>query len=153
MNIDEWLQWPTKSTDPGVNFVVLFLLGMLIIIALALGATILIPVAIVIGIAKGVHWYMNRPSPTDQLYALTEQRVISANFPDTVKFMDAHLDRLLDAIQEKLPAYGVFQSMAKITEALYKTENLNNPLPPLVGGSEIAEGATVTNSLHSNARP
>ena len=61
MNIDEWLQWPTKSTDPGVNFVVLFLLGMLIIIALALGATILIPLAIVIGLAKGIHWYVNRP--------------------------------------------------------------------------------------------
>src|SRR6516165_12076262 len=124
MNIDEWLQWPSKSTDPGVNFVVLFLLGFLIIIALALGATIL----------------MNRPVPTDQLYAQTEQRVISANFPDTEKFMDAHLDGLLDAIQEKPPAYGVFRAMAQITEALYKTENLNNPLPPLVGGSEIAEG-------------
>jgi hypothetical protein len=140
MNIDEWLQWPTKSTDPGVNFVVLFLLGMLIIIALALGATILIPIAIVIGLAKGIHWYMNRPTPTDQLYAQTEQRVISANFPDTEKFMDAHLDRLLDAIQGDLPAYSIFRSMTQITEELYKAENLNNPLPPLVSGSAIAEG-------------
>lgn len=140
MNIDEWFQWPTRSTDPGVNFVVVILLAVVIIFALVLGATILIPIAIVIGLAKGLHWYVNRPTPTDQLYAQTEQRVISANFPDTEKFMDAHLDRLLDAIQDNLPAYSVFRSMAQITEALYKSENLNNPLPPLIGGSEIAEG-------------
>ena len=116
MNIDEWLQWPTKSTDPGVNFVVLVMLVMVIIVALVMGATILIPVLIVIGIAKGVHWYVNQPTPTDQLYAQTQQRSVSANFPDTEKFMKAYLDRFLDVIRDDLPAYHIYLMMARITE-------------------------------------
>jgi len=140
MNIDEWFQWPTKSSDPGVNFVVLVVLAMLVIFALVVGATLLIPLAIVIGIAKGVLWYVNKPVPTDQLYTQTQQRVISANFPDTETFMDAHLDRFLDAIRDDLPVYSLFRTMANITEAIYKKENLNNPLPPLLSATEIEEG-------------
>src|SRR5216684_68101 len=127
MSIDDWLQWPTKSTDPGVNFVVLIVLSMIVIVAIVAGATILIPVAIVIGIAKGVHWYVNRPTPTDQLYAQTQQRSVSANFPDTDKFLDAYIDRFIDAIRDDLPAYHIYLAMVRITEALYKEENLNNP--------------------------
>jgi hypothetical protein len=138
--IEDWFKWPTRSTDPSANAAIAVLLAVVIIIALVVGATILIPVAIVFGIAKGVHWYLNRPIPTDQLYAKTEQRVISANFPDADKFMEAHLDRFLDAIRDDLPAYGIFITMANITETIYKKENLNNPLPPLATPNDIEEG-------------
>ena len=140
MSIEDWLRWPTKSTDPAANAAIAVVLALVVVFALVVGATILIPVAIVIGIAKGVQWYVNRPVPTDQLYAQTEQRVIAANFPDAEAFMDAHLDRLLDAIRDDLPTYAIFRTMADLTKAIYKKENLNNPLPPLAITSEIEEG-------------
>jgi hypothetical protein len=54
--------------------------------------------------------------------------------------MDAFIDRFIDAIREDLPAYQIYLAMAHITEALYKEENLNNPLPPLVAANAIEEG-------------
>jgi hypothetical protein len=140
MNIDDWLQWPTKSTDPGVNFVVLIMLAMLIIGALAIGAVVLIPLLIVLAIAKGVHWYVTRPMPTDQLVAQTEQRSITANFPTDEQFINAHLNRLLDALDESLPAHQVYMAIAHISEALYQAEDLNNPLPPLPPADTIEDG-------------
>jgi hypothetical protein len=103
----------------------------------------LIPIIVMIGIAKGVQWYMKRPVPTDQLYALTQQRSVSANFPTTSAFMNAHLDRFLDAIKDDLPSFHIYLTMAQITEALYEEEKLHNPLPPLspvVAVSEIEDG-------------
>ena len=58
MNIDNWLTWPTKSTDPGVNFVVLAVLALLVIFALIVGAMFLIPILFILAVAKGVHWYV-----------------------------------------------------------------------------------------------
>lgn len=140
MNIDDWLQWPTKSTDPGVNMVVLVMLVMLAIGAVVIGAVFLVPILVVIGIAKGVHWYVNQPVSTDRLAAQAEQRAIAANFPSTEKFVEAHIHRLLDACDSDLPAYGVYLMMVRISEALYEAEDLNNPLPPLPPANTIEEG-------------
>jgi hypothetical protein len=140
MNIDDWFQWPTKSTDPAANAAIAILLAMVIIAAVVMGALFLLPVVLVITLAKGIHWYVNKPTPTDQLYAQAQQRSITANFPDTDKFLDAHIDRFLDAIRDDLPAYHIYLTMVHITEAIYKAENLNNPLPPMIGGNAIEEG-------------
>ncbi len=140
MKIDDWLQWPTRSTDPAANAAIAVLLALVIIFALLVGATMLIPIALAFAVVRGVQWYVNRPVPTDQLYAQTEQRSISANFPDADKFMDAYLDRFIDAIRDDLPAYKVFQTMAVIAEELYKEERLTNPLPPLPPANTIEEG-------------
>ena len=59
---------------------------------------------------------MHRPTPTDQFYAQTQQRSVLANFPDAEKFMDAFLDRFIDAIRDDLPAYHIYLAMAQITE-------------------------------------
>ena len=130
MNIDDWFQWPTRSTDPGVNFFVAIVLLVITILLIVATGAFLIPIIVMIGIAKGVAC-MNRPVPTDQLYALTQQRGVSANFPTTSAFMNAHLDRFLDAIKDDLPSFHIYLTMAQITEALYEEEKLHNPLPPL----------------------
>jgi hypothetical protein len=140
MNFDDWLQWPTKSTDPGVNFVVLIVLVLFAGFAIVAGFFIAIPVLIVLAIAKGAHWYATRPTPTDQIQALTEQRTISANFPVPEEFIRAHLRRLRDAFDEDYPAFPVFVAMAEISDALYRYEDLNNPLPPMPSGNTIEEG-------------
>ncbi len=105
-----------------------------------MGAAVLVPVLIVIGIAKGIHWYMTQPTPTDQLYAQTQQRGVIANFPDEEQFLKAHIERLLAEVRDHPPAYELFLTMVRITEALYKAENLNNPLPPLRPANAIEEG-------------
>ncbi len=83
---------------------------------------------------------INKPTPTDELYAQTQQRSISANFPDTEKFLEAYIDRFIDAVHDDVPTYHVYLTMVRTTEALYKTENLNNPLPPLIAANTIEEG-------------
>ena len=143
MKIEDWLQWPTRSTDPSANAAIAVLLAVVAIMLFVVGGMFLLPIVLVIGIAKGVQWYMNRPVPTDQLYAVAQQRSVTANFPNTDKFMDAHLDRFLEVISEDLPAYSIYLTMARITEALYEEENLDNPLPPLsplLSVNEIEEG-------------
>jgi Type IV secretion-system coupling protein DNA-binding domain len=64
----------------------------------------------------------------------------SAAFPDPEKFVDAYIDRLVDAIRDDLPAYHVYLTMVHIADALYRSENLGNPLPPFVGANAIEEG-------------
>ena len=140
MSIEDWLQWPTKSTDPAANAAIAVFLALVAIILVVVGGMFLLPVVLILGIAKGVHWYMHRPTPTDQLYAQTQQRSVSANYPDPEKFLDAFLDRFIDAIHDDLPAYHIYLAMAHITKYLYNEENLNNPLPPLVAANAIEEG-------------
>jgi hypothetical protein len=140
MSIEDWLQWPTKSTDPAANAAIAIFLVVAAIILIVVGGMFLLPVVLIIGIAKGVHWYMHRPTPTDQLYAQAQQRSITANFPAPEKFIDAYIDRFLDAIREDLPSYQIYLAMAHIADALYKEENLNNPLPPIAAANSIEEG-------------
>jgi hypothetical protein len=140
MNIDDWLQWPTKSTDPSANAAIAVFLVVAAIILIVVGGMFLLPVVLIIAIAKGIHWYTHRPTPTDQLYAQTQQRSVTANFPDPDKFLDAYIDRFLDAIRDDLPAYRIYLAMVYLTEAIYKEENLNNPLPPIAAANTIEEG-------------
>jgi hypothetical protein len=134
-----WLQWPIKSGSPATDATILVILFFAFILALFLGGMILVPIGIAIGIVKAVQWYTNRPVPTDQLYADTEQRSISANFPNAEQFIDSHIDRLLDASRENLPTHHVFQVMTEIAADLYKEERLSNPLPPLPPANTIEE--------------
>jgi hypothetical protein len=135
-----WLQSPMKSGSPAVDAIIAIILFFAFLIALAMGATFLVAIVVVMGILKGIQWYVNRPIRTDRLYAQTEQRRIDANFPDPAQFIDAYLDRLIDALRSRLPTYHVFQAMAQIAEDLYKEERLNNPLPPLPPANTIEEG-------------
>lgn len=140
MNIDDWFEWPTKSTDPGVNFVVLIFLTMLVIVLAVMGAFVAIPIVIMLAIAKGVHWYVNRPVPTDQLALQTEQRAVTANFPSSDDFLKAHIARLFDGFSDRLPAYNLYLMMVRVAAHLYEREDLHNPLPPLPPANTIEEG-------------
>ena len=138
--IEDWLRWPTRSTDPALNAAIAVVLVLAAIMVVAAGALFLLPVVLLIGIAKAIHWYKTRPVPTDQLYATAQQRAIAANFPQPEKFIDAWLDRFLEAIAANPPALPVYVRMAEIADALYRAERLGNPLPPLVKAGAIEEG-------------
>ena len=140
MKIEDWFEWPTKSTDPAANAAIAVLLALALFIALAVGAVIFIPVILVLALAKAIHWYVNRPTPTDQLYLQTEQRVVAAKFPSAEAFVGAHADRLLDAIRDEPPAYDVYVRMIRTADALYKEERLDNLLPPIAPTGTIEDG-------------
>ena len=70
---------PLNSTDPGTNFVIAILLIFAATALVIIGGFFLLPIVIILAIAKGIHWYVNRPTPTDQLYAQTQQRSISGS--------------------------------------------------------------------------
>jgi hypothetical protein len=140
MSIEDWLQWPTKSTDPALNAAIAVFLVMAAAVLIVVGGMLLFPVVLILAIAKGVHWYVNRPMPTDQLYAQAQQRSITANLPHPEDFVDVYGDRLIEAIADDLPASQVYLAMVRIAEALYKSEGLHNPLPPIATANAIEEG-------------
>ena len=57
MSVEDWLQWPTKSTDPAANAAIAVFLVMAAVVLIVVGGMFLLPVVAVLGIAKGVHWY------------------------------------------------------------------------------------------------
>ena len=136
----DWLPGLTNSKDPAMNAAIAVFLVMAAAILIIVGGVFLLPAVLVIGIAKGVHWYAHRPTPTAQLYAQAQQRTISANFPTPETFTDAYIDRFLDAIRDDPPAYQIYLAAVQIADAFYKKENLTNPLPPLVAANTIEEG-------------
>jgi hypothetical protein len=138
MSSKSWL--PLNSSDPALNAAIACVLAVIAITLVVVGGMFMLPVVAVIGIAKGVHWYANRPIPTDQLYAQAQQRGIAANFPDTDKYLEAFLDRFIDAMGDDLPTYQLYLAMARIAKAIYEYENLTNPLPPVAPGNTIEEG-------------
>ena len=140
MSFGDWLRWPNKTTDPALTAAVAVLFDH--------------------GRRAGSHHQRQYPDPdrgrcravqgvpmvhaaagADRwLYAETEQRIIAAKFPEPDRYLDDHIDRLLDAVEDDLPAYGVFRSLMATSETLYEKENLNNPLPPLAVTTAIEEG-------------
>jgi hypothetical protein len=140
MKIEDWLQWPTNSPDPAFNAAIAVLLVMGVAFSAIVGATVLVPVIIVVGIAKGIHWYVSRPMPTDQLHAHAEQRSTIANFPDRQTFVRAHLVRLLESLGDEFPTDDTYQAIADVAGALYDSEDLANPLAPLPPSNTVEEG-------------
>jgi Type IV secretion-system coupling protein DNA-binding domain len=140
MKIEDLLRWPTNSSDPGINFVIIVVIAMLGIAALVFSAVLLIPLAIGFGIFKFVQLHASRPTPTSEIAAAAQQRVIAANFPDTNAFLDGLSRRLVEAWRPSLPNYGALETMLDIAETLYDGEGLNNPLPPAPPSSPIEEG-------------
>jgi hypothetical protein len=100
MKIDSWFEWPTKSSDPGVNFVVAAFLIILFALAFAIGIFVVLPLGL--AFIAGWWWYKNkrRGTPTDQMYIQTEQRVLAANFPTTEQYMDDYVSRTIEAVYD-----------------------------------------------------
>src|SRR5437763_1328758 len=107
MKIENFLEWPTNSRDPAVNITVALILFVLVLIALFVGAIVAVPIVALILIAKGVHWYLTAPVPTDRLLMEAKQRTTIANFPSRDDFLRAHLHRLLETCAGEYPSVNV----------------------------------------------
>jgi hypothetical protein len=140
MNIDEWFKWPTNSSDPAFNSVVLVVIAMLGLLAITVSAFIAIPLAVGFALFKWAQWHARRQVPTAQIFADTHQRVIAANFPATDAFIEASFQRFCQAWKPELPIAPICSTMSNVIETLYEGEGLNNPLPPAPTQDTIAEG-------------
>jgi hypothetical protein len=129
------------SDDPALNATMFIMACAVGLMLFAISAAVAIPVLAVIGIAKGMHWYYNRPVPTDVLAKQTQTLANRAAFPSIDTFLDAITARLLDHYQaDNLPSYPIFHKMVVIAGTLYEAEDLANPLPPLPPENTIEEG-------------
>ena len=132
--------WPTKSTDPAANAAIAVFLVMAAAMLIVVGGIFLLSVLLVLG-HRQRRALVRQPANADRP-ALRPGTAAQhhCEFPEPEKFTDAYIDRFLDAIRDDLPAYSVYLAMAHIADALYKAENLNNPLPPTAAANSIEEG-------------
>ena len=128
---------PKHSSVRIVLFLLIVFFGIWAVIVAGFFA---IPVILIAALAKGIHWYANRSPTTDQLHSQAQEQRTAANFPDADKFVLDHILRLLDAIGDNRPAYSIYRAMFGISDELYRTEGLNNRLPPLAAANGIEEG-------------
>lgn len=131
----------TKEDNTGVVF--LFIVGLALILAFAFLISIFVVLPVGIAYAVGWWWFKNkrRGTPTDQMYAQTEQRVLSANFPSNEEFMDAFVSRTIEAAyDDNPPAYPIVLALIQATGALYKAERLGSPVPPMPTAGTIEDG-------------
>ncbi|HTV28328.1 MAG TPA: hypothetical protein VMF32_11150 [Xanthobacteraceae bacterium] len=135
-----WLRYTLFSGDPAVTIASIVICFFLLGIFLAAGAVFAVPIGIAFGIFKYVQWRSRRPTPTAEIIAATQQRVIAANFPDTEAFSAAFARRLVEAWNPSYPNGHLFERMLEVAETLYDTEGLNNPLPPTPPSNPIEEG-------------
>lgn len=140
MNIDQWFEWPTKSSSPYVNLAVAVTILLTLAIALTVSIVIAVPLGIGVGLFKWAQWRASRPVPTAQIQAAADQRVIAANFPEGDAFAQSYIRRLYDAWRPELPSPDIFETLGEIAETLYEAEGLNNPLPPAPIVNGIEEG-------------
>ncbi len=134
------LQWPTRSPDAGVNFVVIVVVTVLGLLAIIVFGTIAAVALAAFLIWKVVQWYMNRPVPTDVLATQTQQRAITANFPETKQFMLNLIERVLESADGRYPTNSVYMFLIEAIRVLYDGEGLDNLVEPIPPRDTIEEG-------------
>ena len=117
---------------------VFIVLGLIVVFAYSV--TILLPIIIIIAVLKAVHWYMNRPVPTDVLATQTQQRAITANFPETKQFMLNLIERVLESSGGRYPTNSVYMFLIEAIRVLYDGEGLDNLIEPIPPRDTIEEG-------------
>ena len=127
--------------DPSLDAVIYVMGGFLFLGLLAVGAVVIIPIAIAIIALKGFMWYVNLPKPTAELMQAAESVTGLANFPDPDKYEKAFTQRLLEHWGDDLPIKPIMRMTVRIARELYEGEDLYNPLPPIAPtGNTILEG-------------
>ena len=132
-----------EELDAGTG---LFVCGLIIFMGLAvifIGFFVLAPLAVLaLAIWLG-YKYATRPiiTPTTEMYAQTEQRVIAANFPSPDDFVESLNERILERVLESQPpAYTILATMEHVSRDLYEAERFGNPLPPIPSAGTIEDG-------------
>jgi hypothetical protein len=140
MTVEDWLKWPTKSTDPFVNLFVLVAIVAVAGLALTAGLIVAAPLAIGFCIFRGLRWYAARPVPLTKLQAAAQLQLIAANFPPADQFFGTYVKQLYDLWKPVFPSGVIYQAMGEIAEQLYAAEGFEHPLPSTSPISPIEEG-------------
>ena len=140
MTADNWLKWPTKSTNPWLNLAILIAVVLVAALALTVGLIIAIPLAVGIGVVRWAHWYASRPVPLGHLQKAAQQQLLAANFPAADPFARTYIVELYELWQPSFPASVIYTAMADMAESLYEAEAFAEPLPLPAPLSPIDEG-------------
>jgi hypothetical protein len=140
VTVEDWLKWPTKSTDPFVNLFVLVAVVSVGALALTVGAIAAVAVGAGFCVFKIVRWYASRPVPLATLHAAAHEQLAAAGFPVADELVRTYIQYLYDRWQPSLPARVIYETMTEIAEGLYSAEALDHPLPLPPGSSPIEEG-------------
>jgi hypothetical protein len=132
-----------EELDAGTGLFVSMLIIFMGLGVIFIGFFVLAPLAVLaLAIWLG-YKYATRPviTPTTEMYAQTEQRVIAANFPSPDDFVESLNDRLLERVLESQPpVFTILATMEHVSRELYKAERLGNPLPPIPPAGTIEDG-------------
>ncbi|HEV2878455.1 MAG TPA: type IV secretory system conjugative DNA transfer family protein [Candidatus Eremiobacteraceae bacterium] len=140
MTVEDWLKWPTKSSDPFVNLFVLVAIVLIVALALTAGVIMAVPLAIGFCVFKSAHWYMSRPMTTARLRATAQRQLAAANFPAGGQFFGIFVKHLYDTWQPWFPAPAVYETMGEIAAALYAAEEFEFVPSVSSAPSRIEEG-------------
>jgi hypothetical protein len=140
VTVEDWLKWPTKSTDPFVNLFVLVAVISVAALALTVGAIAAVAVGAGFCVFKIVRWYASRPVPLAQLHGAAQEQLTAAGFPVVDEFTRSYVKYLYDRWQPTLPAGAIYETMSEIAEGLYTAEALDHPLPLPLALTPIEEG-------------
>lgn len=132
-----------EELDAGTGLFVSMLIIFMGLAVIFIGFFVLAPLAILaLAIWLG-YKYATRPvvTPTTEMYAQTEQRVIAANFPSPDDFVESLNDRLLERVLDSQPpVFTILATMEHVSRELYEAERLGNPLPPIPPAGTIEDG-------------
>lgn len=99
-----------------------------------------IPIVIVLGIAKAVHWYVTLPVKTPIIAQAVQENLQAAGFPTSEQFFDSFWVRYENeckAARVTPAGYNTLKAILTVAVDLYAAEELNAPKPHM---RRIVEG-------------
>lgn len=124
--------------DPTQLFIY-FVLGCLGVGAVIIVGIVAIPIGLMLLAAAAIVAYNNRPKPSPSTAELRAATEAAPAVPSEDEFVEAAVLRFVEAC-EQLPIEQLLTRYVTVTRALYRAEDLANPLPPLPPGGDVEEG-------------
>lgn len=112
--------------------------GLAVPIVISLAVFVAIPAAIVVLVAASIIAYRNRPKPSPSTAELRAAAEVTS-VPSEDDFTEAAMMRFVEA-SDLAPIQSLIGRYVQATRALYRAEDLANPLPPLPPGGDVEEG-------------
>jgi Type IV secretion-system coupling protein DNA-binding domain len=123
-----------RSNDPAANAAIATFLVIAGIVLVIVGGAILLPIVLLVLIAKGLHWYFNREPRKTPLNILYEAALVQAKqVPDGHAFAHRAIGKVMDAWEADggCPTLDVAEALAVSLMEIYENERLAGiPSPP-----------------------
>jgi hypothetical protein len=139
------LWWPLNSDDPTLALALVVVGVFLAVCGLIIFTSFAIPILLVLGIAKAIHWYTTLPPKTSELMSAVEAVRVRADFPNPHDYFEAFSTRYEKDCKQAgvTPAgFNTLYEILTLVMKIYEQEELHatpSPLRAVIEGS-VAEG-------------